>query len=63
MCSNSLGIIKVKKPEKIDKFDRPAYKTPKPHTRVGSMAVLAAPSRIDKTLFYPDGRVKRESTT
>jgi DNA modification methylase len=27
----------MKKPEKIDRFDRPAYKTPKTHTRAGSM--------------------------
>jgi hypothetical protein len=52
----------TEKVDKIDKFDRPAYKTPKTHTRQGSMTVLAAPSRIDKTLFYPDGRVKRETT-
>jgi hypothetical protein len=49
-----------KKTEKIDKFDRPAYKTPKTHTRSGSMTVLAAPSRIANTLFYPNGEVKHE---
>jgi hypothetical protein len=50
----------MKKPEKIDRFDRPAYKTPKTHTRFGSMTVLAAPSRISNTLFYPNGEIKRE---
>jgi hypothetical protein len=49
-----------KKEEKLSKFDRPAYKTPKTHTRSGSMTVLAAPSRIHNTLFYPNGEVKRE---
>jgi hypothetical protein len=49
-----------KKTEKIDKFDRPAYKTPKTHTRSGSMKVLEAPSRIHNTLFYPNGEVKHE---
>jgi len=50
----------MKKTDKIDKFDRPAYKSPKTYTRTGSMTVLAAPSRIENTLFYPDGRIKRE---
>ena len=50
-----------KKPEKIDKFDRPAYKTPKVFTRTGSMTVLNAPSRMANTLYYPDGRVERET--
>jgi hypothetical protein len=50
----------MKKTEKIDRFDRPAYKTPKTHTRTGSLTVLAAPSRIAKTLFYPNGRIERE---
>jgi hypothetical protein len=51
----------MKNPEKIDRFDRPAYKTPKTHTRQGSLDVLAAPSRIAKTLFYPDGKIERET--
>ena len=51
----------MKNPEKIDRFDRPAYKTPKTHTRTGSMTVLSAPSRIAKTLFYPDGKIERET--
>ena len=51
----------MKKVEKIDRFDRPAYKTPKTHTRAGSMTVLEAPSRIHNTLFYPDGTTKHES--
>jgi hypothetical protein len=50
----------MKKTDKIDKFDRPAYKSPKTYTRTGSMTVLAAPSRISNTLFYPNGEVKRE---
>jgi hypothetical protein len=53
----------MKKKDKIDKFDRPAYKTPKTHTRTGSMTVLSAPSRIHNTLFYPDGTTKHESKT
>jgi hypothetical protein len=52
-----------KKLDKIDRFDRPAYKTPKTHTRPGSLTVLAAPSRIAKTLFYPNGTTKHESKT
>jgi hypothetical protein len=48
----------MKKTDKIDKFDRPAYKTPKTHTRTGSMTVLNAPSRIYNTLHYPDGTKK-----
>ena len=57
-----MGIISMKKkPEKIDKFDRPAYKTPKVFTRTGSMTVLNAPSRMANTLYYPDGRVERET--
>jgi hypothetical protein len=51
----------MKKTDKVDKFDRPAYKTPKTHTRTGSMKVLSAPSRIENTLFYPDGRIERET--
>jgi hypothetical protein len=60
MCSNSLGIIEMKKTEKIDKFDRPAYKPPKTFARPGSMTVLEAPSRMANTLFYPNGEIKRE---
>jgi hypothetical protein len=51
----------VKTKDKIDKFDRPAYKTPKTYTRTGSMTVLEAPSRIHNTLFYPDGTIKNEN--
>jgi hypothetical protein len=50
----------MKKKDKIDKFDKPAYKTPKTYTRTGSMTVLESPSRIAKTLFYPNGRIERE---
>jgi hypothetical protein len=50
-----------KKPEKINKFDRPEYKPPKTFLRPGSMTVLEAPSRMANTLYYPDGRVKRET--
>lgn len=53
----------MKKTDKIDRFDRPAYKTPKTYTRTGSMTVLEAPSRIHNTLFYPDGTTKHENTT
>jgi hypothetical protein len=55
-----MGLRTMKKPEKIDKFDKPAYKTPKTYTRTGSMTVLESPSRIAKTLFYPNGRIERE---
>lgn len=50
-----------KKTEKIDKFDRPAYKMPKTYTRPNSMTILEAPSRIHNTLFYPDGTTKHEN--
>ena len=50
----------MKKPEKIDKFDRPAYKSPKTYTRTGSMTVLAAPSRMSNTLYYPNGKICRD---
>ena len=29
-------------------------------TRPGSMDILAAPSRIGTTLYYPDGRIVKE---
>jgi hypothetical protein len=50
----------MKKKDTISKFDRPVYKPTKTYTRPGSMTVLAAPSRIANTLFYPNGEVKRE---
>jgi hypothetical protein len=50
-----------KKEEKLSKFDRPAYVAPKRFVRSGSMKVLEAPSRMANTLYYPDGRVKRET--
>jgi hypothetical protein len=50
-----------KKPEKISKFDRPAYVPPKRFVRPGSMDVLAAPSRIHNTLFYPDGTTAHDN--
>jgi hypothetical protein len=49
-----------KKQDTISKFDRPPYKPPKTVVRPGSMDVLAAPSRIENSLFYPNGKVKRE---
>ena len=52
-----------KKKDTISKFDRPQYKPPKTFVRPGSMTVLAAPSRIENTLFYPDGTTKHESKT
>lgn len=51
----------MKTNDKIERFDRPAYKTPKTYTRTGSMTVLEAPSRIHNTLFYPDGTTKHEN--
>ena len=53
----------MKKKDTINKFDRPAYKTPKRFVRHGSMDVLEAPSRIKNTLYYPNGDIKRETTT
>jgi hypothetical protein len=52
-----MGIIKMKKKDIINKFDRPAYVPPKTFVRPGSMTVLKAPSRMANTLYYPDGRV------
>jgi hypothetical protein len=49
-----------KKPEKISKFDRPPYKPPKTVLRPGSMDVLAAPSRMANTLYYPSGKICRD---
>jgi hypothetical protein len=49
-----------KKKDIISKFDRPTYKPPKTFVRPGSMTVLNAPSRIENSLFYPNGEVKRE---
>lgn len=50
-----------KKPEKINKFDRPPLKTFAPPIRQGSMTILQSPSRIHNTLFYPDGTTKYEN--
>jgi hypothetical protein len=56
-----MGIIEMKKnKDTISKFDRPPYKPPKTVLRPGSMDVLAAPSRIANTLYYPNGEVKRD---
>lgn len=52
-----------KKPEKINKFDRPPLKLFAPPIRPGSMTILQSPSRIAKTLFYPDGTTKHENDT
>jgi len=53
--------VMKKKVDIISKFDRPPYKSPKTFLRFGSMTVLEAPSRMANTLYYPDGRVKRET--
>lgn len=53
----------MKTKDKIHKFDRPVYKSPKTYTRTGSMTILKAPSRIANTLFYPDGTTKHENIT
>ena len=50
----------MKKKEVIFKFDRPAYKTPQTFKRPGSMDVLAAPSRIGKSLYCHDGKIIKE---
>jgi hypothetical protein len=52
-----------KKTDKISKFDRPAYVPPKRFVRPGSMDVLAAPSRMANTLFYPDGTTKYDKSS
>jgi hypothetical protein len=52
-----------KKKDTISKFDRPAYKPPKTFVRPGSMDVLAAPSRMANTLFYPDGTTKYDQSS
>jgi hypothetical protein len=49
-----------KKRDVINKFERPAYKPLKTFVRPGSMDVLNAPSRIENTLYYPDGEIKRD---
>jgi len=43
----------------ISKFDRKPYTPEKTWRRQGSMDVLNKPSRIENTLFYPDGRIER----
>jgi len=50
----------MKKTDKLDKFDRPPYKAPKTVLRPGIMNVLAAPSRLSNTLFYPSGKICRD---
>jgi hypothetical protein len=52
----------MKKKDTINKFDRPAYVPPKTFARPGSMDVLAAPSRMANTLYYPNGEVKYEKS-
>ena len=45
--------------KKIDKFDRPAYKgitMAKATMRPGSLTMLDVPSRVVKSVVYPDGR-------
>lgn len=42
----------------IDRINRPALRgMPKLPIRPGATEILAKPSRIGNTLFYPDGRV------
>lgn len=53
----------MKKTDKVHKFDRPPLKLFAPPIRPGSMTILQSPSRIAKTLFYPDGTTKRENHT
>lgn len=47
----------MKKKDKIHKFDRPPLVQKVGYTRPNSMTILAAPSRISNSLFYPDGRI------
>jgi hypothetical protein len=50
----------TKNSEKIDKFDRPAYKgftLAQAAMRPNSLKVLEKPSRIVNSLLYPDGRL------
>lgn len=54
-----------KKPERIDLIHRPDYKgftLEQCATRPNSLNILLKPSRIDKTLFYPDGRKENVTT-
>jgi len=47
------------KPSDINNKYRKEYKPPRRDRlslRSGSMDILQAPSRIEKTLFYPDGK-------
>jgi hypothetical protein len=50
----------MKKTDIISKFDRPPYKPNKSFVRPGSMDVLAAPSRMANTLYYPSGKICRD---
>lgn len=52
-----------KKTDKISKYDRPEYRPPKRFVRPNSMDVLAAPSRMANTLFYPDGTTKYDKSS
>ena len=52
--------MKVPK-SKFNVFDTKIYSTSKSFVRPGSLAILQAPSRINKTLFYPDGRIVKDS--
>jgi hypothetical protein len=56
-----MGVIEMKKKkDTINKFDRPPYKPPKTVLRPGSLDVLAAPSRMANTLYYPSGKICRD---
>jgi len=52
--------------EKIDYMERPEYKgftLEQCATRPNSLDLLYKPSRIENTLFYPDGRIQHVTPT
>lgn len=55
-------MVTKKRPEVVNRF-KGEYKPPRRDTlsmRPGSMDILQAPSRIAKTLFYPDGKTVKD---
>jgi hypothetical protein len=55
----------MKKEDQIERIFRHDYKgftLKQCATRPNSLNILNAPSRIDNTLFYPDGRIERVTT-
>ena len=55
----------MKKEDQIERIFRPDYKgftLEQCATRPNSLNILLKPSRIEKTLFYPDGRKENVTT-